>query len=141
MHSKKTLNSKAALLGILMLASILCSGQGTVIDSLRSYSLPVWKVWRIARDLNTLDRQSILLDSARKVIALKNDALKSAVLQSQALDSAYQAKDNESKACLSLVGVNEQIHKSQLKTERTKGRKETAIIFIILDILLVLALL
>lgn len=98
-------------------------------------------MWRIQRDLSTLDRQTILLDSAGKVIALKNDALKLAVLQSQALDSAYAAKDNEAKSCRSLVGVNEQIHKEQLKTSRNIGRKEGAGgVGIIAIILIIIAL-
>lgn len=98
-------------------------------------------MWRIQRDLSTLDRQTILLDSAGKVIALKNDALKLAVLQSQALDSAYAAKENEAKACRSVITVSQQIHKSELKTQRNRGRREGAGgVGIIAVILLILAL-
>lgn len=111
-----------------MLLSIHCSGQGTKpIDSLELYCQPKWIVWRISRDLATLDRQSILLDSAHQVIKLKNVALKDAELTQAAQDSAYLAKDNEAKECRSMVAAKDQLHKSELKSERKKGRTEGAI--------------
>ncbi len=85
--------------------------------------MPIWKAWRIQRDLNTLDRQSILLDSAAKVIHLKNETLKSAVLQSQALDSAYLAKESEVKACRAVIGLSNDLHKAEIKQAKRKGIK------------------
>lgn len=109
-----------------MLAWTPCYPQGTA-DSLKQFCTPVWKMWRIARDLSTLDRQSILLDSAHKVIQLKNVALKSAELAIQASDSAYLAKENEAKQCRLMDGAKYKAHKQELKASRKKGRKEGAI--------------
>lgn len=109
-----------------MLASIQLSAQGTAIDSLRPYTLPIWKAWRIQRDLATLDRQTILLDSAHKVIQLKNVALKGAELTIAAKDSVIKHTDNEAKACRSAITASDALHESQLKTEKKKGRKEGA---------------
>ena len=111
---------------------------GTQTDSLRLYSVPIWKMWRIQRDLSTLDRQTILLDSAHKVIELKNEALQSAELTIQAGDSAYQAKDNEAKECRSVVLVSKQLHKSELKQERKRGRKEGLTIGVVLALIAIL---
>lgn len=115
-------SKKSLLLGILITAWIPCLGQG-IPDSLKPYCQPKWIAWQIARDLSTLDRQTILLDSAHKVIELKNEALQSAELTIQASDSAYQAKDNEAKECRSVVLVSKQLHKSELKQVKKKAFK------------------
>lgn len=103
--------------------------------------MPIWKAWRIQRDLSTLDRQTILLDSAHKVIQLKNIALKAAELTIQAKDSVIKHKDNETLECRKVITVSDALHESELKTERKKGRKEGAGgVGIIALILIVLAL-
>lgn len=107
-----------------MLASIQLSAQGTAIDSLKPYTLPIWKAWRIQRDLSTLDRQTALIDSAGKVIELKNVALKSAELTIAAKDSVINHVDNEAKACRSAITASDALHESQLKTEKKKGNKK-----------------
>lgn len=106
-----------------MLAWTPCYPQGTA-DSLRLYCTPTWKMWRIARDLSTLDRQSILLDSSHQVIKLKNIALQSAELTIAAQDSAYQAKNNEAKECRLMDSAKDKDHKQELKTEKRKGNKK-----------------
>lgn len=89
--------------------------------------MPIWKAWRVARIVSIYDRQSALIDSAGAVIELKNIALDKANKTIAAYDSAYMAKDNEAKECRSLVSVSNELHKTELKNERKKGRKEGAI--------------
>jgi len=120
---------------------IQCLGQGTEPDSVKLYCQPKYIVWRIARDLSTLDRQTILLDSAHKVIELKNDALKTAVMRSQAQDSAFQAKDTEAKECRKVIELSNQLHKSELTTAKKKGFKLGAVVTSIPAILLIIVLL
>jgi hypothetical protein len=110
-------------------------------DTLRPYCQPIWKVWKVARDLSTLDRQKILLDSANKVIELKNDAIKTAELKSQAQDSAFQAKDIEAKECRKVNELSKELNKGQLKEATKKGFKLGAIVTSIPAILLIIVLL
>lgn len=93
-------------------------------DTLRQYCMPIWQTWRMVRELQTLDRTAILLDSSLVVIKLKNIALKSSELTQAALDSAYQAKDNETKELRKAITASDALHESQIKTEKKKGNKK-----------------
>lgn len=110
--------------GLFLLSIIHCNAQS---DTLRPYCLPIYKAWLIARDLATLDRQTILLDSAGKVIELKNIALERAQLAIQASDSAYQAKASECKECREYVNKSEALQKVELKESLKKGNKKMVV--------------
>lgn len=84
-------------------------------------------MWQVARDLATLDRQAVLIDSAAKVIALKNIALNSAQLAIQASDSAYQAKASECQECRLYAEKSEALQKVEIRRLQKKGNKKMVV--------------
>lgn len=90
--------------------------------------MPIWKAWRVAKTVSIYERQSILMDSAGAVIRLKNAAIESANKTIVANDSAYLAKENEVKECRAMDQKKDLLHKTELKDQRTKGRKEGGIV-------------